>query len=57
MKEINVKGSFYEMGLQYGKACKKEIKRFCFLMRIFKIVYFIEYLLIVVNQEKIQLCQ
>jgi predicted choloylglycine hydrolase len=28
MKEINLKGSFYEMGVQYGKECKKEIKTF-----------------------------
>lgn len=28
MKEIILKGSFYEMGVQYGKACTKEIKSF-----------------------------
>ncbi len=28
MKEINLKGSFYEIGVQYGKECKKEIKTF-----------------------------
>lgn len=28
MKEINLSGSFYEMGVQYGIECKKEIKTF-----------------------------
>lgn len=28
MKEIILKGSFHEMGVQYGKECKKEIKTF-----------------------------
>jgi len=28
MKEINLTGSFHEMGVQYGKECKKEIKTF-----------------------------
>ena len=28
MKEVILQGSFYEMGLQYGKQCKKEIKTF-----------------------------
>lgn len=34
MKEITLKGSFYEMGVQYGKECKKEIKKFTFLTRM-----------------------
>lgn len=28
MKAIELNGSFYEMGKQYGVACKKEIKTF-----------------------------
>lgn len=28
MKELNLHGSFYEMGHQFGKECKKEIKSF-----------------------------
>ena len=28
MKELTLKGSFYEMGLAYGKECEKEIKTF-----------------------------
>lgn len=28
MKKLTLNGSFYEMGEQYGKACKKEIKSF-----------------------------
>lgn len=28
MKNINLQGSFFEMGQQYGKECKKEIKSF-----------------------------
>jgi|GEM_PF-2764904 len=28
MREINLSGSFYEMGVQYGNECKKEIKSF-----------------------------
>ena len=34
MKEISLKGSFYEMGIKYGKECKKEIKSFCFMARM-----------------------
>ena len=28
MKELKLKGSFFEIGVQYGKECKKEIKSF-----------------------------
>ena len=28
MKELTLQGSFYDMGFQFGKACKKEIKTF-----------------------------
>ena len=34
MKKIELKGSYYECGLQYGEACKKEIKLFK------KLIYF-----------------
>ena len=28
MKELKLKGSFYEMGVLYGKVCKKNIQSF-----------------------------
>ncbi len=28
MKEVTLKGTFYEMGKQFGEACKKNIKTF-----------------------------
>jgi len=28
MKELQLKGSFYEMGLIYGRECKKQIAKF-----------------------------
>ena len=34
MKEVTLKGSFYEMGRQYGSSFKKEIKSFCFMARM-----------------------
>jgi len=34
MKELVLKGSFYDMGIKYGEACKKEIKLFI------KVIYF-----------------
>jgi predicted choloylglycine hydrolase len=34
MKKITLSGSFYEIGQQYGQHFKKDIKKFCFMLRL-----------------------